>query len=424
MNTLQPWLYPRPETGSQLNHAVRFRAHFSSRNEYLRAIWYPRLGTDQYTVKAFLYTFPKLPKNATKGQICDFLNRVCRHAVGFAVYVPPFPTMTHENHTGLWYPYLPTHSHEYWEFYDQALQQALAGSAANLGDSDLTRHLVSEFSGYQILWLLAGIAGHPGVAVNVSQPSMPRQRRDVSFHDYMQLWLHFLHIEHCRGVTYSDVYFVEMWLENLNSAYNDTVKPLIFGLLRDCARDVPVPIHFSPEHLVSYVCSRSQTVGLYSLTPSSTPGAASSNSRRGNPHATVRQIESDTGPLLDIRLIDQPIPDDVYAHVCSLMANSNNGRCDICNSDSHLVATCPTLHKVIADPVKTRRLLSALQQRSSRGGSSQNLASTARTRNQTSRTAPTRALELADDDTAEDATVCQLTDDEETVVADNSTPDF
>ena len=54
MNTLQPWLYLRPETGSQLNHAVRFRAHFSSRNEHIRAIWYPRLGTDQCSVKAFL----------------------------------------------------------------------------------------------------------------------------------------------------------------------------------------------------------------------------------------------------------------------------------------------------------------------------------------------------------------------------------
>ena len=428
MNTLRPWNYPRAETGSYLNHAVRFRAHFASKTEYLRSIWHARLGGQQYTVKAFLYTFPKLPKNATKGQICEFLNRVCRHSVGFAVYVPPFPTMTHENHTGLWYPDLPPHCHMYWEFYDQTLQQALAGSPANLSDSELTRHLVSEFSGYQILWLLANIAGHPGVAIDVVQPSMPRQRRDMSFHDYMQAWSHFLHIEHCRGVTYSDVYFVEKWLEYLHSSFNDTLKPLLFGLLRDCPRNVPVPIHFSPEHLIHYVCARAHTVGLYSLTAAATPATSTSSSSRRQLTSNVRQIGHVDPPLVDVRLLDESLPDDIFATVCSLVANNTSGRCDLCNDDKHLMASCPILHKVISDPVKTRRLLSALDRRSSRGGPTQtppnSRSSGARTPPTSNRTAPTRALDLNDDDTVEDAEVCQLTDDDATVDTENNSPDF
>lgn len=39
-------------------------------------------------------------------EIFDSTNRVCHHYVGFLVYVPPFVTMTHQDHTGLWYDYL------------------------------------------------------------------------------------------------------------------------------------------------------------------------------------------------------------------------------------------------------------------------------------------------------------------------------
>ena len=81
--------------------------------------------------------------------------------MGCSVHVPPFATMTHANHTGLWCNDLPAHCHIRWAMCDQALHQALTGSSANLGDSDLARHLLAEFSGYRILWLMANIAGHP-----------------------------------------------------------------------------------------------------------------------------------------------------------------------------------------------------------------------------------------------------------------------
>ena len=384
----------------------------------------PPLVSTNYQVKHFLYSFPRLPKSATKAHICDFLHRITRHGVGYSVYIPPFATMTHANHTGLWYPDLPTHCRDYWDFYDQVLHQALTGSAANLGDSDLTRHLVAEFSGYQIIWLLAYIAGHPGVSITVLQPTVPRQKRETSFHDYMQAWSHFLHLEHCRGIAYSDVYFVETWLENLHPVFNTTVKPLILGLLRDCLRDVPVPIHFSPEHLILFICSRAHSVGLYTLTSASTPASMSSatTSRRSGSTAPTRQLLSDPGPpsdeFVDVRLLDQDLPTDIYASICSLMAANSSRSCDLCQATNHMVASCPVLHRVIADPTKTRRVLSALDPgRTSRGGStnssSRNLSSTrARTPPRGNRTAPTRALELDADDTDDEATLRQLTDDE------------
>ena len=420
IDTLRPWYYPRPETGSTRNFAVRFRAQFANKADYLRSIWLPRLGSDHYTVKSFQYSFPKLPKNATKAQICDFLHRLCRHGVGYGVYVPPFATMTHANHTGLWYPDLPIHCRDHWEFYDQVLHQALTSSSANLNDSDLTRPLLSEFSGYQIIWLLAHLAGHPGVAYTLEQISMPRQRRDLSLHDYMQQWTHFLHLEHTRGVAYSDVYFVETWLEHLHSTLNDTVKPLILGLLRDCPRNEPVPIHFSPEHLLSFICSRMRSVGIYNLSPLTTPAMLTSSSRRpnhGNSPAPIRQL-TDGSSFVDVRLIDEELPADIFASVCSLMASGSTRTCDLCQESTHMVASCPILHRVLPDPDKARRLLSLLQsQASSRGGHT-----TPRSGNDRARTppvsnrgrgptAPQRAIDQGDD-TDEDIDPGSLTDGE------------
>ena len=55
----------------------------------------------------------------------------------------------------------PTHSLDQWEYYDNALFQALTMSGTGLGDSELTKPLLYETSGYQILWRLAYVAKHP-----------------------------------------------------------------------------------------------------------------------------------------------------------------------------------------------------------------------------------------------------------------------
>ena len=424
VDTLRPWRYPRPETGSLRNHAVRFRAQFANKPDYLRAIWYHRLGTAHYTVKTYLHTFPKLPKNATKAQICDFLHRVCRHSVGFAVYVPPFATMVHDHHFGLWYADLPPHSRDYWEFYDQVLHQALTSNSAGLSDSDLTRHLTSEFSGYQIIWLLANVADHPGVSLSSNYPTMPAQRRETSFHGYMQLWSHFLHLEHCRGIAYSDVFFVESWLLRLHSTFDHTLKPFILALLRDCPLDRPLPIHFTPEHLPTFICSRAISIGLRDLKPDTTPTSLRPASRS----APTRMLTD--SELVDVRLLDDQLPEDIFALVCSIMASGPRS-CDVCSSSDHLLASCPVLRRILSDPVKARRLLAAVQDaRSSRGGSPtqtsrpSRASPRARTPPRNNRSAPTRALDLDADDTDEDATVCQLTDDENGTDTESATPDF
>ena len=82
-----------------------------------------------------------------------------------------------------------------------------------------------------------------------------------------------------------------------------------------------------------------------------------------------------------------------------------------------MVASCPILHRVISDSDKTRRLLSALERgRTSRGGStnsSMNNSPSSRARTPPTNNRSSMLRQLSDDnDTDDDATLCQLTDDE------------
>ena len=118
----------------------------------MRAIATQRLGTETMSLKSFLYGFPKLTKLATKANIFDFLSGVTCYCMGCSVYAPPPHTMVATHDQGEWVTYLPRHSIDQWEYYNNAIHQALTMSGTGLGDSDLTKSLLYKTSGHQILW--------------------------------------------------------------------------------------------------------------------------------------------------------------------------------------------------------------------------------------------------------------------------------
>ena len=436
-NTIRPWTFPRSETGSRINYAVRFRTNYVEKEEFLNTFATQRLGTDNWTVKNYFYMFPKLAKSADRAQVCDFLHHVCRHSRAFGVYVPPFPTMVPENSQGRWYPDLADSYKNNWGSYDMILYQALTSSSAGLTESDLTRHLIHDPSGYQIIWRLAAIAGHPGLSAQVFQTQFPRQSSSLSLMDYTAKWAHYLHLQHCRGVTYSDTFYVEQWLENLHPSF-DRLKTLGLTMVRDCPPDRPLPIHFAPDTLVSYLCERAVSIGIRDLTGQTTASSLRSTKTSRTTIAAVRQIDDNAAPLLDIRLLDE-FPEELLAPVNSLMAASNGKECDFCKSKDHIIFQCPTLAQFLKDPMKVRRLHTILDNqvkglgplgpisrpKGQRSGSSSASAATVPSANRTfqNRTLMHMRQLDTDDDTDEDAMVAQLTDDEPSTSSEQE-PDF
>ena len=104
---IYPWEYPRPETGSTINHPVVVNQFLTKRDDFIGRFSAGISVMDSTKMKAFTCNFPSLPDSANKGELMAFLYRVSRFANHFEIYVPPPHTYTAANGLGSWYDYLP-----------------------------------------------------------------------------------------------------------------------------------------------------------------------------------------------------------------------------------------------------------------------------------------------------------------------------
>ena len=430
-HTILPWRFPRPEVASIYNHGVRFKMFICTQQSYVRAIRNARLGTDSFSLKNFLYSFPKLPKSAAKSDIFDFLSNVTRYCMGCSVYAPPPHTMVATHNRGEWFGALPPHCIDNWEYYDNSLYQALTSKGTNLDDSDLTKPLLYETSGYQILWRLAYIADHPRLVETHVDFAVPTQKGTDSLLSYRQNWMYYLHMQYLRGIFLSDRYFVELFIKNLHSAFNNNVKPLLLHFVRHIPVDIPVPHYFQPTNILTYLISSAANVGVTTLHPLITPREFLDSRRASKSSATVREVQTSLpiraiqstsqSDVVDLRQItDGSVDDDMLLQICSLAA-ANPRTCDVCGATDHIVATCPRLRRLLEDPVKARRLLSAIEAgHSTRGGSTQTSTPSSSLSSSRARTPPTSnrttlIRQLQADDTDDDGTASIGTDDDASV---------
>ena len=429
-HTIQPWRKLRPETGSTINFGVRFKAYVCTKDDLLRQLATRRLGTDNYTVKHFLHSFPKLPKNATKSEIFDFLSNVSQYACGVAVYVPPPHTMVADGDKGAWWADLPDHCHNELAYYDNALCQALTMSSTGLSDTPGLTHLLQTRSGYGILWQMAFFAGHPTLSPTTMEFTVPTQPSSMSLSTYKKEWEYYLHMQYIRGVFLSDRYFLERFIAGMNGVYNTNLKPLLLGVLRRLEIDTYVPMHWQPAFLLPYIASLAEFNGIHNLNVAQTPKEFAESRGNRRPSNSVRSLSTtaSTSKLVDIRQIDDgTLDDEMYHSICAIMAGDPK-TCDLCGSLEHLIASCPRLRTLLADPHKVKRLLRTIElARAGRGGTQSQTSSTAAstlnsligdnrsstppTSNRTSRL----VRQLQADDTDDDLSISRLTDDEGSV---------
>ena len=430
--TITPWEFHRHEVKSDLNHGIPFQCFVISKRNYIAGLDPARLGTDGYTLKNFMYSFPKLQHNASNAEIFGFLARVSRYCLGNAVYAPPPHTMHADCHRGRWYPDLPGHCRHQWAFYDNALFQALTSKSTGLADTPSVAYTVYETGGYQILWKMAHAAGHPRLNVMTLYPMMPVQRSSTSFIVYRQEWEYYLQLRSISGTFLSDRFFLESFITNMSGTYNSSLKPLMFHLLRRFPVNDPVSTDFWPENILSYMMSVAKVQGISDLDPIQTPRDFAER-RRPSPRSTptIRSLGSESDPAL---------AEECFMLVCALTA-SNPRTCDLCGKEDHLCMQCPRYAALMRDPYAAKRLLQSLSNlRNRQDDTTSTATTTASTGSSTpsarryqdntgrrtppssnrSRTGiPMRGLE--GEDTDEDVSISRLTDDEASLT---DSPDF
>ena len=270
--TILPWEFPRLEVGSTINYPVSFRAILFQKDPFLATFQRTLLGTEgAITLREFTSGFLSLRKDATKGDIFEFLNHVGLYCKGAGIYVPPIHTYVQESAYGSWWPDVPDHFKGNLELYDVILKNVLSSKTAGLMYTSEVSHLTSEDSGYRILWWLAYHADHPTLIPGLAHLEVPTQGKEEALITYRKRWEHYLHVSMIKGTFLSDRYFLEVFVSGMNSVYNGNLKPLLLHSVRRVPVNAPVPPHMAPENLLEYLCQLAMLIGLKSLDLTQTP---------------------------------------------------------------------------------------------------------------------------------------------------------
>ena len=367
--SIHPWIWKRPETGSEVNYGIPLEMWCTPKATFMSNFsdgW--RIGVDVGDPKTFLYGFPTLPTNASNGQIFHFLSSVSHYCCGYSIYVPPLHTLTAHDPHGRWAADLTAQYQAVFDYHNSVLLQGFKSKAANLSYTDRLAHLLRDHDSYSLYYQLAEIAGHPALVYGTPYSRIPSQRNDTTLTEYRDDWLQHLYTQYLRGTFYSDRYFVEEFAKGLNHVYSTTLRPHLISILRIQPINKPVTRNFWPVNILQYLATISTHVGISKLDLASTPRefdskrkgtATSTGSRR---QSSVRQIGADdAGPSLfnQVNALDFLDADDL-AFVLQVSAQ-NSRQCDLCRSSDHLLAGCPQLQIVKNDQHRLRRLLGALR---------------------------------------------------------------
>ncbi|MEA3642634.1 MAG: hypothetical protein VBE63_22220, partial [Lamprobacter sp.] len=361
---------------------------------------------------------------------------------------------------GQLYDLLPRHCKDYWQYYDSAIRQALLSKHVGLEHSELTKPAAYERSGYQMLWRLAYIAGHPRLSENFVDPGLPRQKSTIDLMEYRAEWFTRLHLHYYQGTFLSDRYFAETFVKNMSSAMNG-VKAHIHAQIRRVPISMPLPMMFQPENIVSFICTTVRLIGVDDLTPLTTPrdfmdshsrsrrkteSSNSSSSNRSSSTSTrnVRQVDNPEEEIrsMDIRQTDAfwSLDEDVQLSVHSLAAATHNQlQCHGCGGP-HPFVQCPKLKTLVTtNPTAAKRMIDVIRnalgfsntetdssstrtQRSLRTEPRSSARSNNRSRDRTPPSSNRRPVRQLQDgsDTDDDVTISQLDTDDEGTTTDDS----
>ena len=335
----------------------------------------PTILTSGDEKKGFFYQFPSLPHNASRAQIWDWYGSVCYYTAGHGIFVPPLHTLEYNTPLGRWSSQLSAAYYRWQPSLDALLHQALTSKSTALAYTPLIEPLLDERVGHQLMWRIAQAIGHPLLSHEVINLSPPRQRKDDTLPNYIESWRYHLHVQFCRGIIYSDRYFVETFALNLHESYAKTLRPMMIHMVRRMPVNERVNSEFNLDNLKSYLPHLAVLSGT-NVTLSETPRTRKEGKdAQGSKTRTVRSIESDVQGL-DCSAMEwdrtvhmlhscDHLHEDDLSRIYQVMRDGATSRtCDLCTSSEHLVHRCPRL-KDFKDPVKARRLMTLINNVSS-----------------------------------------------------------
>ena len=387
--TIAPWRAQRPDYGETLNWPVELTLHGVDK-EYFLGAYQGRLY-DQKQFKDFQANFPEFTGTDLR-QLIPYLGKVAQYCSGYAVFCPVPSSYRYRNKLGLWFDELPEavrsdaiskHGH----ILATVLLNPKKGIINNTKFGPSLRH---EQSGYDILYRLAFLGGHPQLVDFAGERLEPKQGEDDPISEYIYNWEYYLLIAMLDGTHYSDRYvlhrlirgihrslkplatFLETKLAPFNSPDSvhrpipDSLRPadLVLTLQQFCADDGKLSwTVLSPRQISAASFSRDR-LSSSKLSPrpfSSRPPAPSSASSASGAGTIIRELHTAPAPATDS---DSPLTDDEQYEfrLCALTnsGGTNPSPCFWCQKTDHRMSDCAWAKKAATDPRAARAIRSFL----------------------------------------------------------------
>ena len=368
LHTIKPWRAPRRETGSIINYGLPVKIFVVSKDEFITVVQgnWSRLDSFDGSLKEFKYNFPRLPDNASKADILDWLGSIAQYAGGWGAFLPPPHTMRPDTPLGDWGENFARKPHE-----EALLLQAITQKSTNLLSQHGLGYLASERDVMTLIRKVAIHAGHPSLSLDVQNLSPPRHKNDDSITQYRDSWKHFLHQNYLCGVILSDRYVLESFAKNLNPFYGTNLRPYLMQRIYQVELNRPIPSCFHMDKILEVLQKMSIHVGLEPISLSDTTREIYERQKKSDSKSsTLRKMTTDHAQPMTLRMItiaqieELSLEDDEDIQlIAQVSANQyRSGRsCDLCGNDSHLVALCPKLKEIKGDRFKLRCVLGLLQ---------------------------------------------------------------
>jgi hypothetical protein len=366
-NCIPSWFASKPdETGLVESHPLLSPGQCNDPKSFLSYIC--SCPFDKKEMEKVLYqSFPSfaVPANmdATEA-ILPYLETAISKFAAVGIYIPPLQTLSANDPRGAWFKYMNQQmQNRCMTNYRTVIMQCLKNPKKKLMNEPIISAILTGcHDGYEAMYLLAKLGGHPRLQDTTECDIPPMQTRDMNLLAYLQKWQAYLYKEFLNGVHYSQWYWLDAFLKNSH-------PEIRVHLNRSLEKEL---IKYGPSDILPGSIYPDKIIGRLSSINKSIPGIdiLSTKPSELKKNMMIRALSADKQDHCDD-------DEDAFLHAILHAVAQQRGNdskkesklppgCILCKG-SHSVYNCPSIKTVGSSKQQLRLVLGALKKNNKTG---------------------------------------------------------
>ena len=366
-NCIPSWFANKPdEAGTVESHPLPSPGQYNDPKSFLNYLC--SCPFDKKEMEKVLYqSFPSfvVPANmdATEA-ILPYLETAISKFAAVGIYIPPLQTLSANDSRGAWFTYMNQRMQDRClTNYRTVIMQCLKNPKTKLMNEPIISAILTGcHDGYEAMYLLAKLGGHPRLQDTKEYDIPPIQTRDMNLLAYLQKWQAFLYKEFLNGIHYSQWYWLDTFLKNSHPEVRTHLN-------RSLEKEL---IKYGPSDILPGSIYPDKIIGRLSSINKSVPGVDILGTKPSEmkKNMVIRALSTDN---------EDRSNDDEESFLHAIMnavaqQRNNNGKtesklpagCILCKG-AHSVYNCPSIQTIGSSEQQLRLVLGALKKNNKTG---------------------------------------------------------